>query len=486
MRLRAGLFALFTAAALGLANASPAAAHPLGNFSLNYHSTIRVAPNALTVAYVMDQAEVPTYQLKQRIDANLDGVIDGAERASFAATQVALLQSNLALTINGAPVALSPGPAELVFAPGQSGLDTLRLSLVFTATRAPGTGSRVTFSDNNDRERLGWREVIAIGDGVTLGDSTLPTTDSSDALRRYPENRLSTPLRIFDGAFTVAATGTQNAQTTPVDGKRPFGASRYDTYMSRWLSVDLGATALLAALVLGALHALEPGHGKSLATAYLVGARATPYHALLLGLSVTITHTLSVFALGLITLFLSRVIVPEQLFPYLGLASAAIALAVGALMLWQALQAYRTPVGDHQHNIDADTGQLRHAHGGGMHRHLGLGSGGALRVRSVLAIGVSGGLVPCPAALIVLLSAVSVGQAGFGIVLVLVFSSGLALVLSAISLLVVYGKRWLNRRPQSRITLNSKWLAVLPIVSALIVLGAGGYLLANVIAYFST
>jgi nickel/cobalt transporter (NicO) family protein len=453
---------------------TPAHAHPLGNFSLNHHSTLTVRANEIVIDYTIDYAEIPTLQLTPSIDLNGDGALSSDEQTRFRDAKTAELARGLSLTIDGAVTPLTVEPGDMAFEPGQSGLNTLRMSARFRATTALREGARVMYADNNEPERLGWREIIARGDGVALANSTVPATDRSDRLRTYPSDLLNAPLRVRSGAFTIGAqTGIAADQTSAATETRAFGTSRFDALFARYLNIDLGAAALLAALALGALHALEPGHGKSLAAAYLVGARATPGHALLLGASVTLTHTLSVIAMALVSLLLSRFVLPERLFPVLGLASAGIAIALGLSMAWQALQQLQRPPADHTHT--GDSAQL-HTHGGAAHRH---GSG-----RSALAIGVSGGLVPCPAALIVLLSAIAAGQAAFGLLLVIVFSIGLALVLSAVCLGVVYGKRAAAARGLTlagRAPGLARWL---PLLSAAIVLAAGLYVLLTVIAYF--
>jgi nickel/cobalt transporter (NicO) family protein len=249
--------------------------------------------------------------------------------------------------------------------------------------------------------------------------------------------------------------------------------------------------ALLAAAAWGAVHALSPGHGKTVVGAYLVGSRGTPRHALFLGLTVTVTHTAGVIALGLAILFASKTIMPEQLYPWLTLASGLMVAAIGATILRQRILGL--PIfGQHHHHDgrhhDHDLGHghhhhehdharlhalgIAHAHGGHTHSHLPPGAEGErVTWRSLLALGVSGGLLPCPSALLALLGAVAVGRAGFGLAVVVAFSLGLAATLTAVGLLFLYAGRFLERRAMSGPL--SGLLRYAPAVAALAVTASG-------------
>jgi ABC-type nickel/cobalt efflux system permease component RcnA len=201
--------------------------------------------------------------------------------------------------------------------------------------------------------------------------------------------------------------------------------------------------SLAAALFWGAAHALSPGHGKTIVTAYLVGQRGTARHAGLLGLIVTVTHTVGVFALGLVTLALSQFIVPERLYPWLNLASGLLVVGIGASVLRARLR--RRAQAHHHH---------RHEHG--------------TSLRSLLAVGVSGGLLPCPSALVVLLAAISLHRVAFGLLLIVAFSAGLALSITGIGLAAV-----LARCAFRRASLDGPLVRLLPAASALVILAAG-------------
>jgi len=218
-----------------------------------------------------------------------------------------------------------------------------------------------------------------------------------------------------------------------------------------WGVILLG---LLAAFAFGAVHALSPGHGKTLVAAYLVGARGTPKHAVRLGLMVTFTHTVSVFALGLVTLYLSRFVLPEKITPVLGAVSGLTIVWVGATLLYKRLA---------RHRPTTATSPLLHDHGDGrVHSHIPE----EISMGGLIALGASGGLVPCPSALVLLLTSVSLNKVAFGLTLLTAFSTGLAVVLSAVGLTVLYAKHLLPDRTKSA---QNPWFRWLPVASAAVV-----------------
>jgi nickel/cobalt exporter len=405
-----------------------ASAHPLGNFTVNRFSRIEVAGPRIYVRYVLDLAEIPTFQAG-RIDARLY-----ARRIARGAH----------LTVNGRRVRLIPIETVLAHPRGAGGLRTTRLE---TILRGPALGgqSNVEYRDTNYRDRIGWKEIV-----VGLAPST------SHELRAYPQDLLSSPL-------TVTSVRTRLVPET-VPGTRPHvtkGAglqapdrvadSRFAALVGRdrlgfWVIV----ASLGAALFWGMAHALSPGHGKTIVTAYLVGRRGTPRHAVLLGLVVTGTHTVGVFALGAVTLVLSRFIVPEELYPWLNFVSGVLVVLIGASVLrsrWRHRRAHNRGHDHHHHDHE-------HEHG--------------LSRRSLLAVGVSGGLLPCPSALVVLLAAITLHRVAFGMLLVVAFSAGLALTLTGIGLAAL-----LARGAFRRVSFDGRVVSLLPSASALVIVAAG-------------
>jgi ABC-type nickel/cobalt efflux system permease component RcnA len=463
--------------------ARPALAHPLGNFSVNHYSRIEMAPTQAQIYYVVDIAEIPTFQLRKKIDANKDGQIQADEHDAYVTTRAEEIRQNVALTVNGSPIALTLRAPEMRYAEGQGGLQTSRLTFWLDGTLPPldDKAAQVEFLNNNESDRLGWREIIVRAkDGLNVSESSVSGQDVSDELRIYPEDMLSQPLRQTTASFKIALIAGAPPMAGSATTQRPvFGSSSSDAGFAalinyRDLTPAAIALALLTAIGLGALHALEPGHGKGVAAAYLVGARATPRHAILLGATITVTHTFSVYMLGLVTVLASSLIVPEKLFPYLGLVSALIVIVVGLNMIRTALRdAKHTELAtDHVHDFDPNTGELAHSHGDKAHSHV---PPSKLNSRNVLAVGISGGLVPCPAGLIVMLSAIALGRIAFGFALIVAFSLGLAAVITGISLAIVFGKRAVGNNPfaATLIPKDGRVARMLPFFSGVLVIIAG-------------
>jgi ABC-type nickel/cobalt efflux system permease component RcnA len=232
------------------------------------------------------------------------------------------------------------------------------------------------------------------------------------------------------------------------------------------LSVGFVLVSLLVAMFWGAAHAFSPGHGKSIVAAYLVGSRGTPRHAVLLGVTVTVTHTIGVFALGLVTLSLSEFVVPGDLYPWLNLVSALLIVGVGVSVLRWRLREWHAPRGARGHDHGHDHHAHDHHHHDHDHDHGEPDR--ALSLRRLLGVGISGGIIPCPTALVVLLAAISLHRVGYGLVLILAFSFGLAAAMTAIGILAVTAKRVFKR-----VDFDGGLVRLLPAVSALVVLGLG-------------
>jgi ABC-type nickel/cobalt efflux system permease component RcnA len=231
---------------------------------------------------------------------------------------------------------------------------------------------------------------------------------------------------------------------------------------------------LAAAFGWGALHALSPGHGKAMVAGYLVGARGTPRHAAILGLMVTATHTVSVFALGLLTLAASQYILPEQLYPWLGVLSGLLVVGIGLTVMRSRFRRWRVARAEAAGEANPRAGHQHHVH---RHKHIGHGHhhhpDGPITMRGLIGLGVSGGIVPCPSALVVLIAAISQHRVGLGMALILAFSLGLAATLTAVGLAVVFGGRLITRlRPERRI-FGSRFAGALPALSASVIVLAG-------------
>src|SRR5260221_122782 len=243
---------------------------------------------------------------------------------------------------------------------------------------------------------------------------------------------------------------------------------------NRDLSFGMALIGIPVAFVLVAAHALSPGHGKTIVAAYLVGARGTARHAVFLGGMVTFTHTVSVFFLGFVTLFLSRYVAPEKISPVLEVIASVSIVWIGAMLFYKRIRALRGHSHshdghdhhhhDHDHNHGHD-----HDHDHGPHGHSHVPEGD-VTLGSLIALGASGGLVPCPSGLILLLGAIRFDRIGLGLVLLVAFSAGLAAVLTAIGLMVIYAKDFL---PDSAKASSHPVFRLVPVVSAGVVLCVG-------------
>src|SRR5215218_2529601 len=487
-----------------------AQAHPLGNFTINHYSRLEFAAEKARIDYVLDFAEIPTFQQKGQLDPNEDGKLSDAEAQAYLDAELPSLVENLQLRVGKETLPLRALDSSAAYRPGQGGLPVLRIEARLLADLPKdwedhGAGH---YTDRNYEDHLGWREIVVKGGpGVAIKGSSAPSAGVSDELRKYPSDMLSSPLDIRGAKFTLAPGEGSFADGPVGEAARNYSTSDYsfksNGYISKLYaklnslisfnspSPTVILISLLAALLWGALHAFTPGHGKTVVAAYLVGDRGTAWHAAFLGLTVTLTHTLGVFALGGVAIYLARYILPEDLFPWLGVVSGLLGVMIGLSLLFSRS---RTTFGAssgkarhvHAEHADGDDTHLHshvhhghshshgdheqsHSHSGHTHSHLPQGAGGSkVGMRGLVALGVSGGLVPCPAALVLLLSAISLGRLGFGMVLVVAFSVGLAIVLTGIGILMIYAKRLFDR-----FSFEARVPRLLPVASALVISLAG-------------
>jgi nickel/cobalt transporter (NicO) family protein len=423
---------LVVLASLALALIAPVAAqaHPLGNFTVNRFARIEVSGHRLYVRYVLDLAEIPTFQAQQQgVDARIY-----SER----------LAQGLHVVLDGRQVALTPIGHALAFPKGVGGLHTLRLEVIMRGPRVTGV-ARLSVHDANYADRIGWREIVV---GAR-------TASRSDELRAYPKSLLQSPLDVTRATAMVAPTSDLVPTLTrgrALEAPDRVADSGFTRLIARsQLSVLVILASLAAALFWGAAHALSPGHGKTIVTAYLIGKRGTPKDAALLGGIVTLTHTIGVFALGLVTLALSQWIVPDQLYPWIDLVAGFMVVGIGLAVL-RSRAAHAVA---HRH------GHEHHHHHGHDHEH-------DISRRSLLAVGVSGGLLPCPSALVVLLAAISLHRLLFGLVLIVAFSLGLALSITGIGLGAILAKKAFARR-----SFDGALIRALPAISAAVIVVAG-------------
>ena len=484
MSVRRLLLVVGTALAFGLVAAAPAAAHPLGNFTANASAQLVVGAESTRIDYVLDLAEIPALQVRQGVDADGDGEVDGAEAGGYRAATCADIAAEQHLTVDGAAVPVRATASSLSFPQGQAGLETLRLECTLVAETGPLGRARLEYTDGRDLGRVGWREVVAVGVGTTLTASDVPGKSPSARLTAYPPDQLASPLDVTSADLTVdpsagpagppAPAGQQLAPNGGTGRLERLTTAFTDLIARQDLTVGFGALAFGLAILLGTAHALAPGHGKTVMAAYLVGRQGTARQAVTLGGTVAATHTLGVLLLGAV-LTLTQTLAPERLYPYLGLASGVVFAAVGAGLLRSALAGRNHP---HAHGPCHDHGH-DHPHA----QPEGHGKS-ALGWRSLVAPGVAGGMVPSPSALVVLLGGIALGRAWFGVLLVLGYGLGMATTLVGAGYLLLRARTGLAARLDGRA--SGRWqrlAAALPaLTSGLIVLGGCAIAVRSVLA----
>jgi ABC-type nickel/cobalt efflux system permease component RcnA len=444
--MRRALFVAAAAGALAVGPATTASAHPLGNFTINHYDGITVHSNAVDVFAVVDAAEIPTAQQRRPVDS------------AAMCTRVA---ANQVLTVDGRRVSLAVTSSSYMLRPGAAGLHTSRLECRLHAPVANTRHNRtLTFADDYDTARIGWREITATAVGAHLVNSPVPATSVSDTLLHYPNDLLSSPLDVRRASLDVApgpGRSTVANQLAKVPGAGPLArvVDRLDRLFSglagaRHLTLGVGLLAVLVSVLLGATHAALPGHGKTVMAAYIAGKRGSVRDAVLVGVTVTVTHTAGVLALGL-ALSLSSSLAGDRIESRLGVVSGLLVVVVGVGLLKGALH-HRA----HEHHHP-------HEH---PHEHR--------RRAGLLGMGVAGGLVPSPSALVVLLGAVALGRTAFGVLLVLFYGVGMAGTLTVAGLLAVrLTEKWGARMSRQR--LMHRLAGATPVVTAglVVVVGLG-------------
>jgi nickel/cobalt transporter (NicO) family protein len=514
-RLRRRLLPVLVAAAaltgIAVAGAPAASAHPLGNFTVNYYSGIRVEPRAVQITLVVDRAEIPTLQAFP--DASPGRQPAGAD--AWRTSQCALLATEANLQIGGSRMPLSVSSSRLELLAGAAGLATSRLQCTVRTRSLDVVGRSVSYQAATTNGRVGWHEVTAIGNGTTLSGSDVPQSSVSKELTHYPQDLLTSPLderiarfRVRAGSGLVAAeTVAGTLSSSPLRGLDRF-TTAYTNLVSRTtLTPAFALLAIVLSMMLGGLHAFAPGHGKTLMAAYLVGREGTWRQAAVIGLSVTVTHTIGVLLLG-VTLSAAALAAPEQVYPWLGLLSGIMLAGIGVTLLKSARTGHIHGPGGHTHGPgDHAHAPGGHTHGEGahvlepahahavdhahaqahahtpahaqahahtpahaqghehheptqpdQHSHSHEPTPPARRFRPgnwrLAAVGLAGGLVPSPSALLVLLGGIALGRAWFGALLVLFYGIGMAAALVGTGLLLVLARdrfeRWSLLCPESR------------------------------------
>ena len=426
-----------------LACAGTPQAHPLGNFTINHLAKISVVKHDLRIRYILDIAEIPSFQIMHAQIGDWNATV----MRRWAAGETSIVQSGLHVAVDESAAILDLVSARATLRPGAGGLPIIRWVGEFRAAfPATARAHRISIFDGVYAERrIGWKDI-------TVGSQTEPTNE----LRSYPSALIGTPRRINAAEFTVLpddeiAGVRERSDDTPVSGTLAswIAPAALSNMFSQPNQTPLFVLlTILAAFGLGALHAIEPGHGKALLAFTLVGARATTKQALILASSLTVAHTAGVLLLGMV-LFFAAGFVSESIYPWITVISGLVITIIGARILARYVRARRELTHVHVHEHD---GSHPHAHG---HRHSHDESHGhshaipgttPLHFRNAVWAAMSGGIAPCPAAIVVLLAALRLHQVGYGMILIVVFSIGLATVLSALGIGVVHGAAWLSKR----------------------------------------
>jgi len=524
------------AAGLILVPAAIASAHPLGNFSRNVYAGLTIAPQKITIDHVLDLAEIPTFQERNVIDVNGDGTLSDTESAAYKATACSAAGAQLHLsTERGRVQPLTLQSSSLSFPPGAADLPTQRLECTFVALTNSITG--LNFRDDVDAGRVGWHEITAVGDGVRLQSPDVPTTSPSNRLTSYPPELTASPLAIntaalswvIDPSVVLPSAAEVDAPTGPgaaraLTGAVPGGVDAATQAFTGLIadhsqSVGFVLLAFVLAVFLVALHALAPGHGKTLMAGYLLGAGGRAKDALLLGATVTVTHTTGVLILG-IALATTTAFAPESAYPWLGLAAGILSVGAGLSLMWSlrkghghththphghphghlpdegapecargssdsplpvisprelvvtAHVALMDPPEPHQHDAAVDH---HHHDAAADHDHA---EHRAPTHRRLVVLGLAGGLVPSPSAVVVLLAGIALGKPILAVALVIAYGVGMAGVLAGAGILVLRARGLVERRlGEGGISGPLAILArAMPMAAAFIVVVAGAIL----------
>ena len=486
---RAALLALIPALIGALGFAAPARAHPLDMYFFSHE--VHLTPEGVEVQTTIRPGPLMALSEWYALDSDTDGEITPKEITDWSAARMDAF--SIALDGTGSP------PLMLLSVGWPSSPESVQLgeeSFHFTA-RAQwptpvgyGAAHRLELHFLYEEARsINWYHLYGedrIAFGIPEQENGLLSVDIHIVADSLPA---TSGLTYWDSGSP--ALGSTDAETPPADPTDTRSTTAILTGLIR--TPDLGASFYLFAfavtLILGSIHALTPGHGKALAAAYLIGERGTVGHALALGAIVTATHTGSVMIFGLITLALSQFFIPADFFPYLELISGLMIVALAAGLLLPRWRGYRrvfrarkraaSPPPEAPPAAAARRVAVKEAVDARTYDGLLPGirpaAAGPTR-RTLITLGVSGGLVPCPDAVAILLIAVAINRILLGLTLVATFSLGMAAVLILLGLAVVRGRRWLDR-----FDVISRAAPALPFISAAVILGVGLIMTADVV-----
>jgi ABC-type nickel/cobalt efflux system permease component RcnA len=503
---------------LGVSVVRPLSAHPVPKENHDRTIVVRLTPSQVVVNYHLEldesraQLDLVRLELPPSEFASLTS--RDAFRKAFARHFAPILGGNLFARLDGKPLTFSCVGHKLI----DEVKDHLRCDFTFAAPWAPSADRTHQFDfreanyDQDDFSRL--HLTLTADPGVTLLRTTAPDKALLDRppLERRPGDgerlrKVSARLTLSGdagprGEYKPTAPpepepprttrpdgetssikpgmGADAAENKPAVGEAAPAAEADEGWTQRLLSLLLDTrrgfvVLLLLAALFGAVHALTPGHGKTLVAAYLVGERGTVWHALLLGLTTTLAHTGAVLVLAVLFVLDPRT---ANLVYYLqGLIGGLLVTGLGLWLLLRRVsgQADHIHLGGHSHHhhhhhdLSHDHG---HDHTHADHHHGAPGAASSVRWWHLLVLGVQGGLVPCMDAVLLLCLAVSAQRLWLGLPLLLAFSAGLAGVLVVLGISVVCARNWAVARWGARARVG-KVLRALPVISAALITAMG-------------
>ncbi len=453
-------------------------AHPLDVYLQATYLSVK--PTQIEVELDLTPGVLVAPQILPQLDTNGDGQISDAEGRAY----VDSVLGKVLLQVDAKPLTLGINRIEMPEHLNlQAGYGTIRVFATAQLSEAMSGTHQLTYKNNYSSVGSAY-QVNAFIDkkvAVTLGKQNRDSLQQGMTMS-YTLGSAVPTTTVSSGGATISTTAvTSNSASLALPFEVAAGslgqAKQLLTYLyepakSPWVLF----WALALALVLGGLHALTPGHGKTLVAAYLVGSRGTVKHAVFLGGIVTFTHTASVIVIGLLALFASRFVMPNVLMPILETLSGLLVVYMGARLIGQRWHVFRSNPShahgrshEHAHTHDHEMGAAHHHGDGHIHTHLPPVEG--INLSNLLAMGVSGGLVPCPEALGIMVIAIGLNRILLGLGLIVSFSFGLAAVLIAIGILLVRSRSLVERFGG----MSGRWSSALPFASAMIVtlLGIG-------------
>jgi ABC-type nickel/cobalt efflux system permease component RcnA len=469
-----------------------AQAHPLGNFTINHLSELGFHKSRVTLRYVLDMAEIPTFQAMREVSDT--GKMSPGQMRDWAAREARVLVPQLHLASAGRDIPFTIDGQSVRTRPGAGGLPLLYLVVDAHAALANGKRETLTYSDGTFSGRIGWKDVVVA-----------PATEPTRELLAYPSALIGSPRDLTTIDVALSSDGRVSVSQPPVADAAASGAPAPSAVRTNQLSDMLARgtsdwtfvlLTFLVAIALGALHALEPGHGKTLLAISLVGARATVKQAGILAAALTIAHTIGVIALGVAINVFKGYFVPEAIYPWITLLSGAAIAVIGARAVQRQIRANRLSHTHqlvaaaahvhghghdhgHDHDHDHDHGHAHphtHAHDAVLddvaHAKLHAIPGSApLTFGGTVWAAMSGGVAPCPAALVVLLAAMALNEVTYGIFVIVAFSFGLAATLTGLGIGVVRGASWLQSRRGFE-----RFVRFGPLVSAVVISTIGAFM----------